>query len=102
VAGFWRLATGWVPAGSVQDGWSMRSPAAVGPFLELMPSAEVKTAKNRVHLDVAPEPGEDQAAAVAALRAAGAVPADVGQRTQASWVVLAGPEGSEFCVVTPR
>jgi hypothetical protein len=102
VAGFWRLATGWVPADSVQDGWSMRSPAGAGPFLELMPSAEVKTAKNRVHLDVAPEPGEDQAAAVAALRAAGAVPADVGQGTQASWVVLADPEGSEFCVVTPR
>jgi len=102
VAGFWRLATGWVPADSVQDGWSMRSPAGAGPFLELMQSAEVKTAKNRVHLDVAPEPGEDQAAAVAALRAAGAVPADVGQGTQASWVVLADPEGSEFCVVMPR
>ncbi|MGH3154221.1 MAG: VOC family protein [Streptosporangiaceae bacterium] len=102
VAGFWRLATGWVPADSVQDGWSLRSPDGAGPFLELMPSAEVKTAKNRVHLDVAPEPGEDQAAAVAALRAAGAVPADVGQAAQASWVVLADPEGSEFCVVTPR
>jgi hypothetical protein len=79
----------------------MRSPAGAGPFLELMPSAEVKTAKNRVHLDVAPEPGEDQAAAVAALRGAGATPVDIGQGA-VSWTVLADPEGSEFCLLSPR
>jgi hypothetical protein len=39
--------------------------------------------------------------AVAALRAAGAQPADVGQGDVA-WTVLADPEGNEFCVLTPR
>jgi hypothetical protein len=35
------------------------------------------------------------------LQDAGAVPADVGQR-DVSWVVMADPEGGEFCVLTPR
>jgi predicted enzyme related to lactoylglutathione lyase len=104
VAGFWRLATGWVPASSTQGGVSLRSPAGVGPFLELLPSTDPKTVKNRVHLDVAPDKGEDQAAAVRALLEAGATRTDVGQGVQGevSWVVLADPEGSEFCVLTPR
>ena len=65
-----------------------------------LPVPEAKTVKNRMHLDVAPELGEDQAAAVAALRAAGAVPVDVGQGP-VSWTVLADPEGSEFCLLSP-
>ena len=101
VAGFWQLATGWRPARSIDDGVSLRSPAGVGPYLELLPSASPKVAKNRMHLDVAPEKGEDHAAAVAALLAAGAMLADVGQG-DVPWVVLADPEGSEFCVLTPR
>lgn len=101
VAGFWALATGWVPASSVADGVSLRSPQGVGPYLELLPSADAKTGKNRIHLDVAPYQGEDQAAAVRALIEAGAVPADVGQG-DVSWTVLADPEGNEFCVLSPR
>jgi hypothetical protein len=31
----------------------------------------------------------------------GAVPADIGQG-EVPWVVLADPEGGEFCVLTPR
>jgi hypothetical protein len=62
---------------------------------------EPKRAKNRLHVDVAPQPGEDHAAAVARLRALGAAPADVGQG-DVPWVVLADPEGNEFCVLTPR
>jgi Glyoxalase-like domain len=104
VAGFWELATGWVPGDSValsSGAVSLRSPAGVGPYLELLPSADAKMVKNRLHLDVAPFPGDDQAAAVAALLSAGAVPADVGQGP-VSWTVLAAPEGTEFCVLSPR
>jgi predicted enzyme related to lactoylglutathione lyase len=103
VAGFWQLANGWVPGNSLAlsaGGVSLRSPVGVGPYLELLPSADAKTVKNRIHLDVAPFPGEDQAAAVAELLAAGAVRADVGQGA-VSWTVLADPEGSEFCVLAP-
>jgi Glyoxalase-like domain len=104
VAGFWQLAAGWVRGDSVAasaGAVSLRSPAGVGPYLELLPSAEPKTVKNRIHLDVAPWPDDDEAAAVAALLAAGAVPADVGQGS-VTWTVLADPEGSEFCVLSPR
>jgi hypothetical protein len=101
VAGFWALATGWVPASSMADGVSLRSPQGAGPYLELLPSADVRSVKNRVHLDVAPYQGEDHATAVEALIEAGAAPIDVGQG-DVSWAVLADPEGGEFCVLSPR
>jgi hypothetical protein len=59
-----------------------------------------KTVKNRVHVDLRPERGEDVGAAVAALRAGGARSADVGQ-DDVPWTVLADPEGNEFCVLMP-
>jgi hypothetical protein len=101
VAGLWALATGWARASSTVSGVSLRSPQGMGPYLELLPSADPKTVKNRVHLDVAPYQDEDQAAAIRALTRAGAVPVDLGQG-DVSWAVLADPEGSEFCVLSPR
>jgi predicted enzyme related to lactoylglutathione lyase len=101
-AGFWELATGRVRSSTDPDWVQLRSPRGAGPFLELVRTAEPKRAKNRVHLDVAPYPGEDHAVAVQALIDAGAVPADVGQTADVTWTVLADPEGSEFCVLTPR
>ncbi|HEY1322028.1 MAG TPA: VOC family protein [Streptosporangiaceae bacterium] len=98
---FWRTATGWVPARPDEDYASLRAPAGVGPFLELLPSDDVKTVKDRIHIDVAPHRGEDHAAAVRELLAAGAVPIDIGQGG-VGWTVLAGPEGNEFCVLSPR
>jgi hypothetical protein len=74
----------------------------VGPYFELLRVPEAKTVKNRVHIDLAPDKGEDQAAAVRRLLEAGAVLADVGQGDDVSWVVLADPDGNEFCVLTPR
>jgi len=101
VARFWALATGWTPASSTAVGLSLRSPDGVGPFLELLPSADKKVVKNRIHLDVAPYQDEDHAAAVLTLTKAGAVRLDIGQG-DVPWTVLAGPEGSEFCVLSPR
>src|SRR6185437_16026232 len=80
----------------------LRSAKGAGPYLEFLRSTPgPKTARNRVHLDVAPYPGDDQAAEVARLRALGATDADVGQG-DVPWTVLADPEGNEFCVLTPR
>jgi hypothetical protein len=80
---------------------ALRSPQGVGPYLEFLQVDDSKTVKNRVHPDVAPHQGEDHAAAVKALLEAGAVPADVGQG-DVSWTVLADPQASEFCVLSPR
>jgi Glyoxalase-like domain len=101
LAGFWSQAIGWPPAGSGELWSSLRSASGQGPYLEFVKVADPKRAKNRLHLDLAPAPGSGQAAEVARLRALGATPADVGQG-QVSWVVLADPEGNEFCVLTPR
>jgi hypothetical protein len=57
---------------------------------------EAKTVKNRLHLDLRPK---DQQAEVDRLVALGAVHVDVGQDDTASWIVLADPEGNEFCVL---
>jgi predicted enzyme related to lactoylglutathione lyase len=100
-AGFWIEAGGWPRVASDHGLVALRPAARGGPFLEFLPSQDVRRVKNRVHLDVAPFAGQDQGAEVARLLAAGARSADIGQGDR-SWVVLADPEGNEFCVLTPR
>jgi Glyoxalase-like domain len=81
-----------------------RYPDPVALPLVFVPVTEARTGKNRVHLDLATESAEQQAAEVDRLLGLGAVHADIGQRAQGQlpWVVLADPEGSEFCVLSPR
>lgn len=98
---FWSHAAGWREPEPAGDVFALRSVSGAGPFLELIPAPTAKTVKNRIHLDVAPFPGGDHAAEAARLCAAGATPAEVGQG-QVPWIVLADPEGNEFCVLTPR
>jgi hypothetical protein len=50
-----------------------------------------------LYLDLSPV-GTSQDAVLARLLAAGARPADVGQRGDEGWHVLADPEGNEFCL----
>ena len=75
----------------------------IGPGLIFGSVPEHKTVKNRLHLDLAPQLDDDQEAMVESLLARGATRADVGQDPdEVSWVVLADPEGIEFCVLSPR
>ena len=59
---------------------------------------EGKTIKNRLHLDFRPD---DRDAEVDRLLGLGASRVDVGQ-SDVPWVVLADPEGNEFCVLSSR
>ena len=101
IADFWEAALGWrrthadddevvlePEAGSPEDG--------VAPDLLFLRVPEDKAVKNRLHLDLRPE---DQAAEVARLERLGARRVDVGQGDDVSWVVLADPDGNEFCVL---
>lgn len=72
------------------------------PGLVFVPVPEAKTLKNRLHIDLAPGPDDEQAAEVAWLESLGARRVDIGQGDDKSWVVLADPEGNEFCVLSPR
>jgi hypothetical protein len=65
------------------------------------PPVAPKTGKNRLHLDIAPPADVDQQAEVDRLVSLGATRIDIGQG-DVSWVVMADPDGNEFCVLTPR
>jgi hypothetical protein len=71
------------------------------PMIVFVPVPEAKTVKNRVHLDVNPS-GNEQAAELERLLALGATRVDVGQSDEVPWVVLADPEGNEFCLLARR
>jgi predicted enzyme related to lactoylglutathione lyase len=55
--------------------------------------------KNRLHLDLRPD---DQDAEVARLEKIGARRVDIGQSSEVTWVVMADPEGNEFCILRAR
>ena len=69
----------------------------IAPTLVFVPVPEDKAVKNRIHIDVSPIDCT-QAEEVERILALGAAHVDVGQGEQ-SWVVLADPEGNEFCVL---
>jgi catechol-2,3-dioxygenase len=69
-----------------------------GPALCFVAVPDAKAGKNRLHLDLAPD---DQDAEVERLLDMGARHVNVGQRGEALWMVLADPEGNEFCVLPP-
>jgi predicted enzyme related to lactoylglutathione lyase len=67
--------------------------------LLFIPVPEGKTVKNRLHFDVTPTEESTRDAEVVRLRQLGATLVD-DRRTEdgSGWVVLADPEGNEFCV----
>jgi Glyoxalase-like domain len=76
-------------------------PGPVPPTLTFVHVSEGKAVKNRLHIDVSPSDRE-QDEEVRRLLDLGARHADVGQTGDESWVVLADPEGNEFCVLAGR
>ncbi|WP_405899154.1 VOC family protein [Streptomyces sp. NBC_00727] len=82
----------WVP--TVEDVRARQMPPTV-VFLRV---PESRSAKNRLHLDVSPVDRTTEAE-VTRLLALGATRTDVGQGPDRSWVVMADPEGNEFCVL---
>jgi hypothetical protein len=100
LAEFWSAVLGWQPTGRYAPGVELSDPAGSSPSLVFIPVPESKTIKNRLHLDVNPV-GCDQQQEVERLLSLGARRVDVGQGEK-SWVVLADPEGNEFCVLQTR
>lgn len=74
----------------------------VPPGMVLVPVTHEKMGKNRLHWDFAPHTSDDRDAEIARLVELGATVIDVGQPEQASWTVLADPDGNEFCVLSAR
>jgi predicted enzyme related to lactoylglutathione lyase len=106
LAAFWATALGWDvgfdepdEAGVWPAGFDYPGTGAIP--LVFVPVPETKSGKNRIHLDLASQSAAHQAEIVARVRDLGAIPVDVGQ-DNVPWVVLADPEGNEFCVLEPR
>ncbi|REE97353.1 VOC family protein [Thermomonospora umbrina] len=95
---FWGEAIDWTVHEVTDDHAVLRSAEGVGPYLEFRRTPEAEIVGNRVHLDLLPYAGDDQAAEAARLRALGATDVDLGQG-DVPWIVLADPEGNEFCVL---
>ena len=112
-AAFWAAALGYQVV-RAEDGqveiapWEREPPdlaeqvrqAPSVPTLVFVTVPEAKTVKNRLHLDLRPVGGTHEEE-VARLLGLGARHADVGL-AEVPWVVLADPEGNEFCVLSPR
>ena len=104
LAQFWEAALGWritdaddeevvvePPEDSEEDG--------VVPDLLFLRVPEGKEVKNRLHLDLRPG---NQSVEVARLEDLGATQVSIGQGDDVTWVVMADPEGNEFCVLRPH
>jgi hypothetical protein len=129
LAEFWALALGYVPApppvgfgsweewfthyGVPEEEWdqgaSLSDPDEMGPGLSFLQVPESKVAKNRLHLDVQVGGGRNTPwevrwprviEAVERLTAAGAtVIREEELQGKPDHVVMADPEGNEFCVL---
>jgi predicted enzyme related to lactoylglutathione lyase len=98
---FWSQALGWPLVWDQDQETAIRSPHGGPKITWGGPSARPKTGKNRLHFDIAPPLDGDQQAEVDGLVSLGATRIDIGQG-DVSWVVMADPDGNEFCVLTPR
>lgn len=95
---WWLEALGWTIVNDEPGEFEIRPQADRLPGLIFEPVDERKHVKNRLHLDFRPD---HQDAEVERLIGLGASRVDVGQG-EVPWVVLADPEGNEFCVLRDR
>jgi catechol 2,3-dioxygenase-like lactoylglutathione lyase family enzyme len=98
---FWSETLGWPLVWDQDQETAIQSPHGGTKISWGGPPVREKTAKNRLHLDLAPPADGDQQTEVDRLVCLGATRVDIGQG-DVSWVVLADPGGNEFCVLTPR
>ncbi len=97
---FWSEALGWPLVWDQDQETAIRSPHG-GPKISWGgPPLKPKAGKNRRHFDLALPVHGDQQAAVDRLVSLGATRIDIGQG-EVSWVVMADPDGHEFCVLPP-
>ncbi len=95
---WWVEALGWVIVNDDPDEFEIRPHPDRLPGIMFQLDAEPRQVKNRLHLDFRPD---DRDAEVERLIELGASRVDIGQG-EVPWVVLADPEGNEFCVLGER
>ena len=96
-AEFWCSALGYRITESDETGVAVAGSSSA-PTLLFLASDDPKQQKNRIHFDVCPTEGTTRDQEVARLETLGASRIGAG-RTWGSWVVMADPDGNEFCVM---
>ncbi|GAA4961729.1 VOC family protein [Actinoplanes utahensis] len=96
---WWAEALGYVIVDESADEVEIRRTPDELPGLLFGVNNDVKRGKNRLHIDLRPD---DQQAEVERLVGMGARHVDIGQTDDVPWIVLADPEGNEFCVLSAR
>ena len=104
LADFWCAVLGFVLLDDEDGALEIGPESGFGgaqPTIILSPTDTPRTGKLRLHFDLNAT-DRDQADELARLLALGARPVDVGQSADATWHVLADPEGNEFCLLRRR
>jgi predicted enzyme related to lactoylglutathione lyase len=96
LARFWCEVLGYRIVDETTDIVGIAADDTTFPGIEFVRADEHQRRKSPLHLDLNPD---DQHAEVARILALGARRANVGQPDDATWVVLADPEGNAFCVL---
>jgi len=103
LARFWAAALRWEVGEETDGEIPLVSTDGTRFGVYFFPVPEKKGAgQNRLHLDLTSASVEDQQESVAQLVALGARHIDIGQRPEEGHVVLADPEGNEFCILAPN
>jgi len=97
LAAFWSGALGYTTVGGAGNYVMLLDAEGVRPKLLLQEVPEAKSVKNRMHLDIETPLVEDE---VVRLESLGARRLQAGTRCEhgSRWVLMADPEGNEFCV----
>jgi catechol 2,3-dioxygenase-like lactoylglutathione lyase family enzyme len=101
LARFWAGVLGWEPADDTRDGVALLPSDDTGFRIRFLAAEAKKASPNRMHFDLTSTSMEHQQETVAKSLRLGARHIDVGQRPDEGQVVLADPEGNEFCVIEP-
>jgi predicted enzyme related to lactoylglutathione lyase len=94
---FWAAALDYVNVGSAGAYIALYPRDGDGPKLLLQRVAETKSVKNRMHLDIDAVDVEAEAERLTDLGARRTT-TDICHEHGGSWIVMADPEGNEFCV----
>jgi predicted enzyme related to lactoylglutathione lyase len=101
VSAFWSAVTGYSLEQASTPGnefWVASPPAGGWPRMVFVTVPERKVVKNRVHIDVMPINGDQDDEVNRLLGLGATVVDDRRELDPGGWVVLADPEGNEFCV----